>query len=187
MQASAIRRRGRIVQRAAALAAFALALAACSADMGLNNVTFTPPSEQSRSKPDWATFSGAKTEFTLRPVTQADLVGPEGQCAPAPGQQASAAPGEPVLPPSVPTVQGGIALQMTECDVVRRAGAADKVDIGANERGERAVTITFTRGPWPGIYRFDSGRLTSVERVNAPAPAPKGQKSLPAQKKPTGT
>ncbi len=171
----------------AALVALASGIAACSADIGLNNVTFTPPTEPSRSKPDWASFSGSKTEFTLRPVTQADLVGPEGQCAGGPGQQ-PAQPGEPVLPAGTPTVQGGIALQMTECDVVRRAGAADKVDIGANERGERAVTIMFTRGPWPGLYRFDNGRLTSIERTNAPSPPPaKGHKPLPTQKKPTGT
>jgi hypothetical protein len=161
------------------------AIGACSADMGLNNVTFTPTPEPSRAKPDWATFSGNKSEFTLRPVTQSDLVGPEGQCAGGPGQVA-AAPGEPVLPATVPTVQGGIALQMTECDVVKRAGATEKVDIGTNDRGERAVTLTFTRGPWPGIYRFDNGRLTSIDRApGLPPAASKGQK--PAPKKPAGT
>ena len=162
------------------------AIGACSADIGLNNVTFTPNPEPARSKPDWATFSGSKSEFTLRPVAQTDLVGPEGQCAGGPGQVAPA-PGEPVLPPSTPTVQGGIALQMTECDVVRRAGATDKVDIAANERGERAVTLTFSRGPWPGVYRFTGGRLISIERLNGPPAAAKGQKSTPAHKKPTGT
>jgi hypothetical protein len=160
------------------------AIGACSADIGLNNVTFTSTPEPSRSKPDWATFSGSKSEFTLRPVAQSDLVGPEGQCAGGPGQVA-AAPGEPVLPPSTPTVQGGIALQMTECDVVKRAGATDRVDIAANERGERAVTMTFHKGPWPGVYRFTSGRLVSIERLNEPPP--KGQKSAPGRKKPTGT
>ena len=76
---------------------------------------------------------------------------------------------------------------MTECDVVRRAGATDKVDIAANERGERAVTLTFSRGPWPGVYRFTGGRLISIERLSGPPAAAKGQKSAPAHKKPTGT
>lgn len=184
---SAHGRTGQVAQRIAAVCVLASVVAACTADMGLNNVTFTPPTpDQARnsSKPDWATFSGSKSEFTLRPVAAADLVGAEGQCAGGPGQVA-AAPGEPVLPASTPTVQGGIALQMTECDVVKRTGVPDKTDIGANERGERTVTITVTRGPWPGVYRFDSGRLVSIDRVNAPPAAAKGQKPTP--KKPTGT
>ena len=187
IQGSAISRPGQIAQRIAAIGLFASLIGACSADMGLNNVTFTPNPEPARTaKPDWATFSGSKSEFSLRPLSEADLVGPEGQCAGGPGQVA-AAPGEPVLPPSTPTVQGGIALQMTECDVVKRTGVAEKVDIGTNARGERAVTMTVTRGPWPGIYRFDSGRLVSVERSGSPPAPAKGQKASPAQKKPAGT
>jgi hypothetical protein len=81
-----------------------------------------------------------------------------------------AAAGEPVLPSGTPTVQGSIVLQMTECDVVRRAGLAEKVDLGANERGERALVLTFARGPWPGIYRFASGRLYAIERLPGPEP-----------------
>ena len=185
MQGSAINRTKRIARRIAAVVVLVPAIGACSADIGLNNVTFTPNPEPARSKPDWATFSGSKSEFTLRPVAQTDLVGPEGQCAGGPGQVAPG-PGEPVLPPSTPTVQGGIALQMTECDVVKRAGATDKVDIAANERGERAVTLTFSRGPWPGVYRFTGGRLISIERLSGPPAAAKGQKSTPAGKKPTG-
>ncbi len=122
----------------------------------------------------------------MRPVAEADLVGPEGQCAGGPGQVA-AAPGEPVLPASTPTVQGGIALQMTECDVVKRTGVPDKTDIAANQRGERSVTLTVTRGPWPGVYRFDSGRLVSIERAGSPPASAKGQKPTSAPKKPAGT
>ena len=33
------------------------------------------------ARPDWLTYSGAKDEFTLRPVTAADLVTADGQCA----------------------------------------------------------------------------------------------------------
>jgi hypothetical protein len=155
--------------------------------MGLNNVTFTPNPEPGRTaKPDWTTFSGSKSEFSLRPVSQTDLVSAEGTCAGGPGQVA-AAPGDPVLPASTPTVQGGIALQMTECDVVKRTGAPEKTDIAAGPGGERAVTLTVTRGPWPGVYRFDSGRLVSIERAGGGAPAPAKGKTSPAQKKPAGT
>ena len=186
-QGSAHGRTGQIAQRIAAICLLASLIAGCTADIGLNNVTFTPPTPdpaRGPSKPDWATFSGSKSEFTLRPVAAADFVGPEGQCAGGPGQVA-AAPGEPVLPASTPTVQGGIALQMTECDVVKRTGVPEKTDIGANERGERSVTLTVTRGPWPGIYRFDAGRLVSIERTGSPPAAAKGQKNAP--KKPAGT
>jgi hypothetical protein len=183
LQGSAEYRTGRIAQRIAAIGLLASVIGACSADIGLNNVTFTPNPEPARTaKPDWTTFSGSKSEFSLRPVSEADLVGPEGQCAGGPGQVA-VAPGEPVLPASTPTVQGGIALQMTECDVVKRTGVAEKVDIGTNPRGERAVILTVTRGPWPGIYRFDSGRLVSIERAGSP-PAPAKGKASPAPRKP---
>jgi hypothetical protein len=182
VQGSAQGRTGQVARRIAAACLLASMIGACSTDIGLNNVTFTPnPEPAARSaKPDWTTFSGSKSEFSLRPVNQADLVGPEGQCAGGPGQVA-AAPGEPVLPASTPTVQGGIALQMTECDVVKRTGVPDKTDIGANPRGERSVTMTVTRGPWPGIYRFDGGRLVSIERAGSPPAPAKGQK------KPAGT
>jgi hypothetical protein len=69
-------------------------------------------------------------------------------------------------------LQGGIALQMTECDVVRRAGSPDRVEAGANQSGERSVVLTYMRGPKPGVYRFVGGRLASIERgPEAPAPA----------------
>ena len=38
------------------------------------------------SRPDWLTYSGGKNEFALRPVTAADLVSADGQCAMPPPQ-----------------------------------------------------------------------------------------------------
>jgi hypothetical protein len=166
--------------RIIAVAAFCCALAACSSDLGLNNLTLVPKPETLLRKPDWATFSGGKNEFTLRPVTAADLVNAAGQCA-GEGEQAGSEPTTGAAP-----VAGGIALQMTECDVVRRAGAADKVDFASDERGERIVTLTYLRAPLPGIYRFTGGRLVSIDRVPAPPPAPAKSQKAPA-KKPTGT
>jgi hypothetical protein len=175
----------RTTMRLVAVAVLLPAIGACSSNISLDNVTFVKPENLLR-KPDWTTYSGNKEEFALRPVTAEDLVSTDGLCAAQPAAVATA--GEPVLPPGTPTAQGGIALQMTECDVVRRAGLAEKVDLGTGERGERSAVLTFTRGPHPGVYRFAAGRLVSIERAPGPAaPAPK-QKSAPTlSKRPTGT
>ena len=82
-------------------------------------------------------------------------------------------PAPAAAPPEVRTGPRGIALAMTECDVVRVAGQSDRVEIGANERGQRTVTLTYLRGERPGIYRFGDGRLASMERVAEPPAPPK--------------
>jgi len=172
-----MQRLNQIVLRMIAMATLACAVAACSSDLSLTGVTLVPKPETLLRKPDWATFSGGKND-ELRPVTAADLVGAEGQCDS--GGQAAADPTA-----AGGSAAGGIALQMTECDVVRRAGPVEKIDIGS-ERGERAVTLTYLRGPWPGIYRFTGGRLVSIERAPGPPPAPaKAPKA--STKKPAGT
>ena len=56
-------------------------------------------------------------------------------------------------------IPAAIALEMSECDVVKRAGIAEKVEIGTNERRERTATLTYIRGQRPGIYHFTAGRL----------------------------
>jgi hypothetical protein len=61
---------------------------------------------------------------------------------------------------------------MTECDVVKRAGTPENVQLGTNDRGERAVTLTYSSGPRPGIYRFAAGRLYAIERAAEPPPEP---------------
>jgi len=75
--------------------------------------------------------------------------------------------------PDVPMIPAPVALGMTECDVVKRAGVADNVQIGANERGERSITLTFLHGARPGIYHFVTGRLKSMERAPEPPAPPK--------------
>ncbi len=164
-----------------AMATLGSAVAACSTDLGLNNVTLVPKPETLLRKPDWATFSGGKHDFTLRPVTAADLVNAAGQCSSESAQSGS----DPTVG-AAPSVAGGIALQMTECDVVRRAGPVEKIDFGSDERGERIVTLTYLRGPSPGVYRFEGGRLVSIERAPTPPPAPAKSQKAPA-KKPAGT
>jgi hypothetical protein len=72
------------------------------------------------------------------------------------------------LPPEVRNGPTGISLAMTECQMIAVAGNTDRVEIGADERGERVVTLTYLSGYRPGIYRFRGGRLVSMERVAEP-------------------
>lgn len=146
--------------RLMAVAVLAPSIAACSSDIGSVNMLPKLGSFESLS------LGNAAPTRELRPVTAADLVGPQGQCAAA-GQNS----------------QGGIALEMTECEVVGRAGQPDNIEVGTTDRGERAVTLTYTGGPRPGIYRFTSGRLSAIERGEEPPPEPAKPKK-PAPKKP---
>ena len=104
-------------------------------------------------------------ERALPPVTAEDMIDAEGRCAGA------FTPGGNDAPPdqgTVAVVSSGIAIDMTECDVVKRAGAPDQVAIGSNQRGERTATLTFLHGARPGIYHFTAGRLTLMERAPEP-------------------
>lgn len=82
-----------------------------------------------------------------------------------------------------PPVAGGIALGMTECQAVQRAGTPNDVAISADQKGERKVVITYLSGPWPGIYTFAGGRLSVVERApeqpKAAAPKKTPKKKMP--------
>jgi hypothetical protein len=112
-------------------------------------------------RPDALSFSGQKETFTLPPPGPEELVNSSGQCAASAGAEPS----------------GGIALQMSECDVVRRAGPPDDLELGATPGGERAVVLKYLRGPRAGIYRFTGGRLVSIERApDAPGTTAKAKK-----------
>jgi hypothetical protein len=175
----------RIALCAAASIALGSMLGACSADLSLNNVTLAPKPEALARKPDAAGWGRASFDRT---VSLTELIGPDGQCmsaapepVPAGAAGAAGAAGQAVPPPA-----GGISLQMTECAVIRRAGAVEKFELGANERGERSLVLTYLRGPWPGVYRFAGGRLVSIERAAEPPPE-KAQKSTGGAKKPAGS
>ena len=78
---------------------------------------------------------------------------------------------------------------MTECQVVRRAGQPQKVDIGAGAGGNRTVIITYLTGNWPGIYHFASGRLKEIDQAPQPPASPKAKKvkkKKPAKPKTAG-
>lgn len=139
--------------------------------------------------PDWAKFTGAAPKTFVQPVKPDDLIGPDGACAAGAAAATettalanSDGDANPAMMPTQPMVSGGIALQMTECQVAQRAGLPQKVDIGSNPGGERTARLTYLSGPWPGIYSFNGGRLASIDRVEVPEP-PKTKK-IAAPKKP---
>jgi hypothetical protein len=133
------------------------------------------------------TFSElAETKQRQHPITANDLVDNNGTC-PAPATpSAQASPAAPVAPDATPTdslLGGGVALGMSECDVVARAGAPSQVQLGKNPNGDRTAVLTFNAGPRPGIYRFERGELMTMDRVAAPAPPPQVAKKQVAKKK----
>lgn len=167
-----VRRSG--LRRGAIALAASLLLSACAA----------PDATQPTSKfsdvfatPEWARGNQAR-QTAQRAVTQNDLINPDGSCA-LPSEAAAAtdgvapaspdANGAPAGQGALPVLQGGVALGMTECQVVLRTGAPDTFNIGA-EGADRVATVTVMRGSWPGLYRFRGGRLVSIERVEVPAP-----------------
>jgi hypothetical protein len=127
--------------------ALCLAPGACSDTLTFADLAPQAPKFELKSLPS----SPARV---LGPPT---LIGPDGSCMGGGSQ------GE--------FLGSGIALEMSECDVVQRAGQPDGMDFSTNPRGERAAVLTYTRGERAGIYRFVAGRLVSIER-GAEAPPP---------------
>jgi hypothetical protein len=129
-----------------------------------------------------------------RPITTNDLVAANGSCPPPPVQQAAAPPVQQAAaapaanqPGSAPAASdtgtllgGGIALGMSECDVVFRAGAPNNVQIGKNPNGDRTAVLTFSGGPRAGIYHFQSGALMEVERGETAPAATQTAKKKPS-------
>lgn len=141
--------------------------------------------------PDWAKFAAAKPT-ARREITSNDLLTADGRCA-FTAETASASTDAAVASAPdttaealassgpLPTLPGGVALSMTECQVVQRTGSPERFDIGA-EGGERVLTMTVTQGPSPGLYRFRGGRLVSIERIELP-PAAKPVRAAKSKKK----
>jgi hypothetical protein len=183
-------------------AALAVALGGCSggSSFDMSKVNLVPKTSDIFTTPDWArpAANNVGDLGPTKPVGPEDLVSADGACPPAPpepGQaQAAAAPppanaavGTPAgdlgsaqapLDPNAPQAVGGIALGMTECQAVRRAGQPSNVAISAGNNGERKVVLTYLTGSWPGIYTFNAGRLKVVEA------APGQEKPKPVKKKP---
>src|SRR5262245_12597511 len=122
----------------------------------------------------------------LAPVTAEDMVDASGRCAGAYAPPSASTSDQPVTvqEAGVPMIPSAVALEMTECDVVKRAGFPERVDIGSTERNERQVTLTYTGGARPGIYTFVAGRLKSMERGAEPPPTKPAKKPAKPAPKP---
>jgi hypothetical protein len=112
-----------------------------------------------------------------------DLAGPPMPAASAVPARLEPESG-PGLAPAAPLVAGGVALGMSECQAVRRAGLPSNVSIGASDKGERRTVLTYLGGTWPGIYTFDGGRLKEIARApEPPKPATPVKKKIVKKKK----
>jgi len=115
-----------------------------------------------------------------KPVTAEDLVSADGAC-PGMAPPANALTDNTAGAP--PPVGGTVALQHTECDVIRGIGAPDSVNISGGAGGSRVAVVTYSRGPRAGIYTFTGGRLSSIEAGPEQPAQPKAAKPK-AKKKP---
>ena len=178
------------LDRFGALAALMLTAALCgcaNTDIFDTNEHWFSRSLDITGKTGGYTFAELQESSRNRPITAADLVDANGACPPLPAAAPMAAPapsaadGATPIPtaPQAPTLMGQpIALGMSECDVVYRAGGASNVQLGKNPNGERSLVLTYNGGPRPGIYRFEAGRLMDMDRVEVapPPPEPKAAK-----------
>jgi hypothetical protein len=120
-----------------------------------------------------------------RPITANDLIDGNGSC-PSPVAPPSAQAGA-AADDSANLIGQGVAIGMSECDVVQHLGQPNNVNLGQNPNGARAAVLTYSSGARPGVYRFVGGRLTEMDRVEQPpqaeqkAPPKKLAKKKPAQ------
>jgi hypothetical protein len=157
--------------------ATAVALSSC-ADVDFDNrqAWFAKPFDVTGSKGGYTFSELQETKQRARPITVSDLVNSNGSCAPPMAPAAPPAPGRQAAAPApVDTASllgGGIALGMSECDVVFRAGQPSGVQIGRLPNGDRSAVLTFDGGPRAGIYHFESGALKEMDGVPMPAAPP---------------
>jgi hypothetical protein len=118
------------------------------------------------------------------PASGTPALGAPAPGTPAPGALSATFPGAPDPTPGDPLLGSGIALGMSECEVVFRAGPPSSVQIGSLPNGDRKATLTFESGPRPGVYRFVRGALSEMDAVAAPAAPPQvAKKRRPAKPK----
>jgi hypothetical protein len=171
--------------------AIAVALAGCAnVDYENKDAWFAKPFEVVSRKGGYTFSELQESRDRRRPITANDLVAANGSCPPPAAQQApaTAAANQPGNAPAAADTStllgGGIALGMSECDVVFRAGAPSAVQIANAPNGDRTAVLTFNSGPRSGIYHFQAGALMEVEQgQTAPAPAQTAKKKpAPAPK-----
>jgi hypothetical protein len=162
-------------------------LAGCGADV--TQPWFAKPFDAGGRAAGYSFSELSETKKDRRALTSSDYVNANGSCvepaAAAPPAAAQGAPGAP--PPAADTsslLGSGIALGMTECDVVFRAGSPSSVQIGSLPSGDRTAVLTFESGPRAGSYRFVRGTLTQMDAVALPpAPPPVARKKPASTKK----
>ena len=154
-------------------AGLALVLAGCS-NLDLDSSTWFSKPVDFFGRSSGYTYSELRESNRKSPLSPSDLVDANGNCpppaaaAPPPPQVASnnPAPPPPVSYDPNELTGGVVALGMSECDVVRRAGRPNDVRLGGRPDGTRSLTLTYYNGPRPGIYTFESGRLMEMGGVN---------------------
>jgi len=159
-----------------------VAMAACASDPSAESAA-TNTAGSWFAVPLWA--RATRTKVLVAAIGPDELVNADGRCggarpepagtdASASAETDAAAIGSAAVSPAAggagPAAGGGIGLGMSECEVVRRAGSPENLNVATDQHGERSVVLTYMGGTWPGIYRFNSGRLVSIERVAAPEP-----------------
>ena len=179
--------------------AVAVALAGCANLDENKDAWFSKPFQFVSRNGGYSFSELQESKQRTRPITANDLVAANGSCPAPPVQQAAKPPVQQAAPVhqaaatpaanqpgSAPATSdtllgGGIALGMSECDVVFRAGAPNNVEIGKNPNGDRTAVLTFNGGPRAGIYHFEAGALMEVERgATAPAAPTQTAKKKPA-------
>jgi hypothetical protein len=179
--------------------ATAVALAGCGDTAG--QTWFAKPFDISGRSAGYSFSELAETKKDQRPITANDLVSANGACAvpatpaaaapaapppaaEAPGSAAASPSGAPPADDASSLLGTGIALGMSECEVVFRAGQPSSVQIGSTPGGDRTALLTYQSGPRPGIYHFLRGGLIQMDAVAVPPPAPQQvAKKKPAKPK----
>lgn len=157
-------------------------LSACGSDILSSDSKLFPSQVKFFSSQDWS--ATAKTSgpdlIAVGPAPAEELVDAGGHCGAqvaqtdvavgtVAGDLGTSAAG---AQSAAPTVAGGVALGMSECQVVARAGQPAQVNIGTDPGNERKTVLTYNSGSWPGIYTFSAGRLKDIQAV-AQAEQPK--------------
>lgn len=172
------------------VAALALAVTLCGCaniDLDTSQAWFAKPLDVTGHNAGGYSFSElAETKQRRRPISANDLVDRDGACGPPATPQPGTAPGNQAggpapAPDTASLLGGGIALGMSECDVVFRAGQPTTVELGKNPNGDRTAVLTFKNGPRPGIYNFERGSLMAMDRVEQPAALPQPEKKKAAK------
>jgi hypothetical protein len=175
----------------AALAALAMAavLSGCGTpDTGAGEPWFAKPFDAFGKKGGYTFSELQESKQRQRPITANDLVSGNGSCpspvvqAPAAAANQDAASAASAAPPDTASLLGGgVALGMSECDVVFRAGQPTTVELGNTPNGDRTAVLTYGSGPRPGVYRFERGELVQMDRVAVQAPPPQPDKKKTAR------